>query len=203
MWHYRPRVTPLLIISGPVGVGKTAVAGEIGELLEEQRIPHTVVDLDGLTRTYPRPDDDPFGNRLAIKNLEAVWTNCAAAGSRNLIVARVVESTADVQAIREATGGNPVVVCRLRASEHVLIDRVRQRERGSAFQWHVDRTIELARSLDRTGPGDAVIDTDHRDIHDIAREAAALVDWAGQTPLSHTKRRHPKQVPTRPPDPKR
>lgn len=175
-------MTPTLIISGPVGVGKTAVAGEIGELLEQQHIPHTVVDLDALAWTYPKPDDDRFGNRLAIENLQAVWANCAAAGSRNLIVARVVEAFDDVRAIREAVTGDPVVVCRLRASEPVLAARVRQRELGSSLQWHVDRAAELARSLDRTGPGDAVIDTDDRDVRDVAQEAVALIDWAENTP---------------------
>lgn len=86
---------PLLVISGPVGVGKTTVGNEVSNVLNRQGIAHTFIDIDSLAETYPRPPDDRFGNRLALLNLRDVWANCVAAGSRNLIVARVVEWTTD------------------------------------------------------------------------------------------------------------
>jgi hypothetical protein len=35
---------PTLVISGPVGVGKTGVAAEVGTLLQARRISHAVLE---------------------------------------------------------------------------------------------------------------------------------------------------------------
>lgn len=85
-------VVATLLISGPVGAGKSAVAAEVSEILSRRKIAHAVIDFDALAATYPRPADDPFGSRLAITNLRDVWRNAAAAGARNLVIARVLES---------------------------------------------------------------------------------------------------------------
>jgi deoxyadenosine/deoxycytidine kinase len=60
---------PLLVVSGPIGVGKTTVAQEISNLLDRSNTAHTFVDLDALTQTYTRPPDDPYGYRLVFANL--------------------------------------------------------------------------------------------------------------------------------------
>ena len=65
----------LLIISGPVGVGKTTTAEELSAILEGEEVDHSFVDLDGLAKTYPRPPDDRFGVRIALRNLRAVWAH--------------------------------------------------------------------------------------------------------------------------------
>ena len=54
-------IEKLLLISGPVGVGKTTVANELSTLLEVDGIAHTFVDLDALTYTFPRSASDAFG----------------------------------------------------------------------------------------------------------------------------------------------
>jgi len=63
---------PLLIISGPVGVGKTTVAEELNSILSREGIAHTYIDLDVLAETYPRLADDRFNSRLALRNLRDV-----------------------------------------------------------------------------------------------------------------------------------
>lgn len=170
-------VVPALIISGPVGVGKTAVAGEIGALLQARGIAHAVVDVDALTATFPRPADDPFGSRLAMANLRDLWRNAAAAGARNLVVARVIESRADVEAIEAAVGADPVVVCRLRAEVATLRRRVRQRERGASLTWHLDRAAALAESLERSAPANHIIDTDRINAGQAAAALVDLIKW--------------------------
>ena len=107
---------PLLVISGPVGVGKTTVGNELSTSLERRRVAHTFIDLDTLAETYPRPPGDRFGNRLALLNLRDVWINCAAAGSRNLIVARVVET-------RDALVGTDVAEWFARIAGAIVIDQ--------------------------------------------------------------------------------
>ena len=38
---------PVLLVTGPVGVGKTVVTGEAARLLSEAGIPHAMADLAG------------------------------------------------------------------------------------------------------------------------------------------------------------
>lgn len=161
------RTSKLLIVSGPVGVGKTTVGHELSERLARLAMPHTFVDLDALAQTYPRPDGDPFGTGLALRNLTKVWSNGRAAGARILIVARVVETDGDVAAMERAVALSPAMVCQLGASEQTLVDRIERREIGTGLERHRERAIELARSLASSGPADVTVETDHRALADI------------------------------------
>ena len=174
----KAELIPLLIISGPVGVGKTRVGGEVGNLLETRGVAHSFVDLDALAETYPRPSDDRFGSRLANANLSAVWANCSAAGSQNLIVARVVETREDVSAIERVVPGSKAVVCQLSADDETLLARVSARETGSARDWHQKRAVELARSLPLTAPADFTVATDGRSVADIAGDIVSRIHWS-------------------------
>ena len=169
---------PALVISGSVGVGKSSVAAEVGQILARRAIAHAVTGLDALTATCPRPPDDPFGSRLAIANLRDVWRNAAAAGARNVVIARVTESAEEVEAIRGAVSARPLVVCRLRADLATLQERIRQRESGSGLAWHLQRAAELAPLLDRRAPADHVVETEGRGSREIAAEIAERVHWA-------------------------
>ena len=84
-----PVPIPLLIISGPVGVGKSTIADEVSNRLVQDGTSHSQIDLDALAECYPRPADDRFADRLALVNLRDVWRNCFATGSRDLIIAQV------------------------------------------------------------------------------------------------------------------
>ena len=167
---------PVLVISGPVGVGKTTVGDELTYVLEERGVPHTFVDLDGLTHTFPRPEEDPFGEELAMQNLSDVWRNSAAAGSRNLIVARVIEIDGSLRRVHDAVPGAEVRLVRLRASFEELRQRVRSREIGPGRAWHERRSLELAERLEAR-EHDRVVDTDARSPRDVATELADLVRW--------------------------
>ncbi len=177
---------PLLIVSGPVGVGKTTVAAEVSFQLERVAVAHTLIDLDALAATYPRSADDPFGSTLARANLQGMWQNCAAAGSRNVIIARVIEVSAEVDAIAQCIPGAAPTVCRLTAGDATLLHRVRQREVGSARAWHEARAVQLAQSLRQSGPTDFAVDTEGRPVPEIAAEIVAALFWARPTPRPPT-----------------
>lgn len=83
---------PLLLISGPPGVGKTTVAWEIFDVLVGQGESPAVADIDLLGAQWPVPDGDPDNDHLKAANLCAVWANFEKAGSRCLIAAGVVEN---------------------------------------------------------------------------------------------------------------
>ena len=165
-----------MVISGPVGVGKTTVGDELTYVLEERGVPHTFVDLDGLTHTFPRPEEDPFGEELAMHNLRDVWRNSAVAGSRNLIVARVVEDDESLLRLRDAVPGAELRLVRLRASPEKLRQRVRSREIGCGGTWHERRSLELAEHLEGR-EHDHVIETDALSPREVATELAELVRW--------------------------
>lgn len=70
-----PHPIPVVILTGTIGVGKTSVALEMSEILAARAVRHAPVDLDGLSYVFPRPPDDPYGQRVVLKNLEVVWRN--------------------------------------------------------------------------------------------------------------------------------
>ena len=73
---------PVLVITGPVGVGKTTVAAALSELLGQADLAHAVIDLDWLRWCYPSPANDPFHLELGIQNLAAVWSHYQALEQR-------------------------------------------------------------------------------------------------------------------------
>lgn len=172
-----PARIPVLIVSGPVGVGKTSVAHEMFDLLSDHHIAHAVIDLDSLGICWPFGEGDPFNERMAMCNLAAVWSNFAGAGAGRAVIARVVESRADLAAYEQAIPGAEIQVCRLVADVSVLRERVGRREVGSSYESLVRRAAVLAESLERSGPTDFTVQTDGRPVTDIALEALTKAGW--------------------------
>ena len=167
----------LVIISGPVGVGKTTAGEELSAILEAEEIGHTFVDLDGLSKPYPRPTDDRFGERIALKNLRAVWGHSQEMGTRNLIIARVIETAAGAERIAQSVDATSYIIVQLNASDGNLLRRVRNREIGKGKDWHERRAIELARKLESLAVAHIEIDTDDKSIGSIAREIRRHLHW--------------------------
>lgn len=168
---------PVLVISGPVGVGKSTVAAEVSSLLSERPVAHTLVDLDVLAATFPAPDDDPYRSRLALRNLASLWSNAREVGSRNVILARVTEHTDELEGYHAAIPGAEIVVVRLRAAAGELLARVDRREVGMGNDWHRARALQLATQLDDGAPGDVVVDTTSRSVLDVAAEVVDTHRW--------------------------
>jgi len=176
---------PVLLVTGPVGVGKTSAAEAVAERLTEARVPHALVDIDRISLCYPTPPDDRFNERLGNRNLASIWPNFEAAGATCLILARVVESRDDIAAYREAIPGARILVVRLRASLKTLAERVRHRERGSGLDWHLARAAELAPQMDRDRVEDLLIETDGRTILEIADEILERTGWPRVPAVDH------------------
>jgi adenylylsulfate kinase len=148
--------TRALLINGTVGSGKTSVADALGDLLADAGIPHAVLDMDWLRRSWPCPPDDPFNMAMALRNLAAVTRNYRAAGVRRLILAGVLENRAERDAYQEALGVG-LTVCRLRVDLDVVRSRLVRRGPGDAA-WFLRRAGELDRILDHAAVDDAVIE---------------------------------------------
>lgn len=169
---------PTIIVTGPVGVGKSTVAEEMGGHLLAAKVPHANVDFDQLTACYPRPaDDDRWGTRLGLENLADLWKNYERSGARRLIIARVVESRTDLVGFREAVPGAEITLVRLRAEVGTLHARIRHRGPGRGMEWHLARATELAPQMDAQQIEHVLIETDGRDAVDVARDVLLRAGW--------------------------
>jgi GTPase SAR1 family protein len=170
---------PTILVTGPVGVGKTTMIDRMSGLLRAANVPHAAVDFDQLTAAFPRsPDDDKWGTQLGLANLASIWRNYHGAGAQRLLIARVLEARSELEGYRTAIPGAEITVVRLRASLKVL--RARLRERGGAdagLQWHLDRAVELAPQMDESRVEDVLVETEERDPGDIAREILVQLGW--------------------------
>jgi gluconate kinase len=167
---------PVLLITGPVGVGKTTIASEVSERLDQLGIPHALVDVDSLRWCYPRPPADRFRIQLAMRNLSLIWPNFVATGARRLVLVDVVESTADLHRIVAAVPGADIRLVRLRARLETLQARVQQREQGLGRDRMLRRALELATQMDGHPIEDVLVETDNRPISDIVEE---ILEWSG------------------------
>lgn len=180
----RSRVAPVptLLVIGPVGVGKTTVAGEVAYLLRAAGEPYAFVDVDALRWSYLSPPADPYRSRLALANLAAIWPNFRAEGARRLVLADVVERRDDLADYARAVPGAEIVVVRLRASRDTLACRLRRGMLGSGLEWHLHRAPELAALMDARRVEDHLVETDGRGVGDVARDVLTRVGWPTPPP---------------------
>jgi adenylylsulfate kinase len=173
------RTSSVLLLSGTVGVGKTTVAGAVGDLLRGLRVPNAVIDLDGLRAAWPTPDGDPFHGALMLRNLRAVAANHRDAGAQRLVLAGVAETRADRDGIETAVG-EPVLLCRLRVEPTVLRARLvdRHQHDPEGLRWHLDRAPKLDRILDAAALEDVAVDATTASVVEVARDVLAAAGWA-------------------------
>ena len=170
-----PRV-PVLLITGPVGVGKTQTASAASGLLAERGILHACVDLPQISRAFPEREDDPWNERLAHRNLACMWSNFRAVGTERLIISRVLEARSLVHRIADAVPGADVVVIRLRAPLAVIQARIRSRD-GAHPEWFLGAAAELVPAMDAQRVEDHLVDNATRSIEATAREVLRVAGW--------------------------
>lgn len=170
MGHDRP--IPVLVITGPVGAGKSTVAAALSALLERRDVRHAMIDQDHLRWIFPNPPGDPFAAAFGYRNLAAIWPNYRAAGIECLILADVVESRDQVAAYERAMPAAAVTVIRLDVPMALIIQRLERRERPGTIEWYRDRAPELQGIMERNGVADLVIAVGERTPEAVAHEIA-------------------------------
>ena len=174
---YEAGTTPVLVLTGPVGVGKTAVAGELSNLLSDVGIAHAVVDMDWLRWCYPSPEQDPFHVAFGLRNLAAVGANYRAVGAERLILVDIVEARSELAAYQRALPDSHIMVVRLTAMLSTILQRLEGRETGASLAWHRRRAAELVEQMDREAVEDLLIQTEGKTVVDAAREVLNQVGW--------------------------
>jgi adenylylsulfate kinase len=175
--HGPPPRVPVLVVTGPVGVGKTTVASAVGDGLRGRGLSHTVVDVDWLGQSWPAPVGDPFNSRLVYRNLADVARNALAAGSDRLVLAYVVEDRAGREALAACVPGADLVVVRLTAGPGTNEARLRGRETAESLAWYLARAPELEGIMATNGVGDHVVATDGRTPAEVAAEVLRVIGW--------------------------
>jgi len=165
----------LLIITGPVGVGKTSAAESVFDILSAKTTPSAVIDFDWLTAAYPPPVDDRFNFKLGIKNLSSMLPNYLTKGIKLFIIPTVVESKEEIETFKSLIQGSDIFVVRLTAHLATLHKRLDKREIGSLLNWHKKRALELIEVFESKKLENIVVDTENRTIDSIAEEI--LLAW--------------------------
>jgi hypothetical protein len=167
---------PVLVLSGPVGAGKSTVGAEAAGLLREAGIPHALIDLAVIGQCWPAPDDDPWNERVSHRNLACMWANFQEAGASRLILCRVLEDRSLLDQVVDAVPGADIMVIRLRVPVAMLHTRLRQREADDP-SWYLDAATYLADTMERSAVHDHVVDNQDTTPREAAKEVLRLAGW--------------------------
>ena len=165
----------LLIITGTMGAGKSAMLAEASDLLGQRRIAHAAIDLDALGLGW-LPSGEK-NNRVMYRNLESVCKNYEAEGVRRVLLGRALETREEVELCRSAVSAREVVVCRLVASIETMEQRVAKRETGILREQFIARVAELDRILDGARLEDFAVRNENRSLTEVAREVLVKARW--------------------------
>jgi hypothetical protein len=170
-----PSTTVLLVITGSMGSGKTAVMVEVSDILAARGIPHAAIDLDALGMIHGPADAER--SRVVDCNLRCVWRNFASVGVTRLLLARAIETREELEGSCAAVGSGKPVVCRLTAGIETMRQRVRARETGMLQQQFVDRVAVLDSILDLAHLEDFTVVNENRALNDVAEEVLDRAGW--------------------------
>ena len=165
----------LLVISGSMGAGKTAVMGEVSDLLLARGIQHAAIDLDMVQTPLL---GGAQSQQVYLKNVTALFNNCRAAGIERFVVACAIENATQLAELASAAEADTVVVCRLTAAHQTMAERLRVREPGLRQHEFVQCASHLDAILDRADVEDFSIVNDGRRLTEVAAELLERSAWA-------------------------
>jgi hypothetical protein len=169
---------PVLLITGTLGSGKTVLAADIGELLEDREPPTAIIDLDWLGWVSPSPSGPYAIDRLILSNLAAVWPNLEAVGAGRLVLARTVLDRELIEGVGDAIGPVGLTVVRVTASTDTIAARLGARDTGAVLAQHLAEAADFAGVLDEMGGEDFRVSNDGRPIREVSEEIVARAGWS-------------------------
>lgn len=176
----------LLIITGSMGAGKTAVLAEASDILRRRHIAHAAIDLDALALAHlpsSASNDD-----LMYRNLRSVCKNYFSVGVRRFLLARAMEDRIELELCRGVVSATSTIVCRLAASIETMQQRVKMRESGVSQREYVARVAELNLILDRTRLEDFAVASEDRSLTEVAHEMLLKARWISNGQSARTEK---------------
>jgi adenylylsulfate kinase-like enzyme len=165
----------VIVITGPVGSGKSTTAWALHDLLSERRIPSALVDIDYLRCAWPQVT--PWNAQLGYDNFAAIAVNHRKIGVRCFVVADVVETPEQRHEYEQAVPGSRVVVVRLNVVLENVLMRLHARERTpDGLAWHLNRAGELQTLMESRQIGDLVVDIDNHTPDEVAYDIFTRLD---------------------------
>jgi AAA domain-containing protein len=163
-----------VLLTGPFGVGKSAVAAEMADALEHRAARYAMLDLDYFAWGYPGGDDDGAEFRMMLRNLEPVLANYLAAGVDRVILARTIHAASELERLRAALP-MPLRVVRL-SVPWTEIERRLSADVTSGRADDLRRAAEQVESSPTDGAEDLVVSND-RPVQEVAGEILAWLAW--------------------------
>jgi hypothetical protein len=168
------RPSEAVLITGVFGSGKSSVAVEIADVLEQRGAPFAVLDLDFLAWFHVTgPDDRTAECRMMLANLAPVVGNYLSAGVRFFILAWAARDRTELEDLK-ATLSMPLKVVRLTLPLHEIRSRVRF-DVTTGRQDDLRRAAEWIAGSEGEGIEDLTLPND-RPIRQVALE---ILDWLG------------------------
>jgi hypothetical protein len=163
-----------VLLTGVYGTGKSSVAVEIADILEERSVPYAALDLDWLTWFDAPGHDSHVDQRVMLSNLRAVAGNYLAVGVRRFVIAGSVRSKGDLDEIRATIPARWTVI-RLT----VPLDEIERRLASDVTAGRQDDLREAAAWLaGSVGVGIEDFDLPNdRPIRDVARDVLVRLGW--------------------------
>jgi predicted kinase len=168
-------MVPVLFVTGPIGVGKTAVLYEADSLLIEGDGCHATVELEDIGRCWCKAIESSRAS-FVYQNLAALWSNFAAVGASRLLLSGLVERRSEAERVAGAVPGAVVTVVRLHAPLPVLEQRIRLREPASP-EGELDGARWWTEQFRGEQPEDYLVETDNRQVREVAHDVLRLAGW--------------------------
>jgi hypothetical protein len=165
----------LLIITGTMGSGKSAVLGEASDILTSRGIVHAAIDLDAFGLAHL--PSAAVNEGLMYSNLRVIYANYSQLGVRRFLLARAIEEEAQLKLCRDIIPAAHTLVCRLTASVESIKHRIEIRETGTRRQEYLARVVDLNLILDQAHLEDFTVINENRTLTDAALEMLIKAGW--------------------------
>jgi hypothetical protein len=166
-----------VLLTGLYGVGKSTIAAEMADLLEDAGLPYAALDLDWLTWCNAGDGDRASEHAMLLRNLGPIVANYRAAGVRYFVLARWVHDR------HELAGLVATIAMPLRTVELVVpLDEITRRLATDPTAGRRDDLAEAAAWVDSgrsTGLADYTLDND-RPVREVATDILRWLAWPPQ-----------------------
>ena len=164
-----------VVLTGAFGSGKSSVATELAEVLEDRGVPYAAIDLDWLSWGTPGEGDE---HAMLLRNLAPVVANFLDAGAVRFVLARWLRTPEQLASLR-ATMPMPLQVVRLTAPWPEIERRLRADPSSSrAVDLREARASRAA--MEELVDGGELLVANDRDLRAVALEILDRLGWNGR-----------------------